>query len=88
MKCVKNDIIIIMIPTHERTNFLRAKHDTRHCLISRCLAKYPPCPAKIFTRLPGNPNKLTLYEPAKLLTEQVNHLSVIKSDQLEFHPYS
>ena len=77
-----------MIHTHERNNFLRAKHDTQHRLMSRCLAKHPPCPSKIFTRLPGNTKKLTFYEPAKRLTEQVIHLSVIKSYQLEFHPYS
>ena len=77
-----------MIHTHERNNFLRAKHDTQHRLMSRCLAKHPPCPSKIFTRLPGNTKKLTFYEPAKRLTEQVIQLSVIKSYQLELHPYS
>ena len=77
-----------MITTHERNNFLRAKHDTLHCLMSRWLAKHPPYPSKIATRLPSNTQKLTLYEPAKLLPEQVIHLSVIKSYQLEFHHYS
>ena len=77
-----------MIPKYERNNFLRAKHDTLHCLMSRWFAKHPPCPPKSFTRLPGNTKKLTFYEPAKLLTEQGTHLSLIKSYQLTFHLYS
>ena len=58
--------------------------------IALCLGDLPytPVPSQIFKRLPGNRKKLTFYEPAKLLTEQVIHLSVIKSYQLEFHPYS
>ena len=77
-----------MIPKYERNNFLRAKHDTLHYLMSRWFAKHPPCPPKSFTRLPGNTKKLTFYEPAKLLTEQGTHLSLIKSYQLTFHLYS
>ena len=35
-----------------------------------------------------NTNKLTFYEPSKLLTEQGVHLSLVKSYQVKFHLYS
>ncbi len=40
-----------MIHTHDINNFLRAKHVSQNRLTSRWLAKHPPCPSKIFTRL-------------------------------------
>ena len=45
-------------------------------------------PLVFLSRLPDNTNKLTFYEPSKLLTEQGVHLSLVKSYQVKFHLYS
>ena len=68
MKCVK--IGIIWSPHMKE---ITSWEQSMILCIALCLGDLPncpPCPSKIFTRLPGNTKKLAFYEPAKLLKKQ------------------